>query len=108
MSRSIGDLEGKNFGVIAEPGIIEFNVDDNTKYIVLCSDGVWEFLSNERVKETGKLFYLNNNPNEFVEELLKQSVIEWESNDSIIDDITAIALFFIKILKCIIITSLEK
>ena len=94
MSRSIGDLEGKNFGVIAEPGIIEYNIDDNSKYIVLCSDGVWEFLSNERVKETGKLFYLSNNPNDFVEELLKQSIIEWEGNDSIIDDITAIVLYF--------------
>ena len=94
MSRSIGDLEGKNFGVIAEPGIIEYNIDDNTKYIVLCSDGVWEFLSNEHVKETGKLFYLNNNPNDYVEEILKQSVIEWQNNDSIIDDITAIVLYF--------------
>ena len=94
MSRSIGDLEGKNFGVIAEPGIVEFIIDDNTKYIVLGSDGVWEFLSNEHVKEIGKLFYLNNNPNDFVEELLKQSVTEWEGNDSIIDDITAIALYF--------------
>ncbi len=94
MSRSIGDLEGKNFGVIAEPGIIEYNIDDNSKYIVLCSDGVWEFLSNERVKETGKLFYLSNNPNDFVEELLKQSIIEWEGNDSVIDDITAIVLYF--------------
>ena len=94
MSRSIGDLEGKKFGVIAEPGIKEITIDDNTKYIVLCSDGVWEFLSNERVKETGKLFYLNNNPNEYVEELIKQSVNEWEGNDSVIDDITAIVLFF--------------
>ena len=94
MSRSIGDLEGKNFGVIAEPGIIEYNIDDNTKYIVLCSDGVWEFLSNEHVKETGKLFYLNNNPHDYVEEILKQSVIEWQNNDSIIDDITAIVLYF--------------
>ena len=40
MSRSIGDLEGKKYGVIAEPGIIEFNVSKSTKYIVLCSDGV--------------------------------------------------------------------
>jgi serine/threonine protein phosphatase PrpC len=27
MSRSIGDLEGKKYGIIAEPGIIEFNVN---------------------------------------------------------------------------------
>jgi serine/threonine protein phosphatase PrpC len=94
MSRSIGDLEGKKYGIIAEPGIIEFNVNESTKYIVLCSDGVWEFLSNEQVKEIGRGFYLNNNPNGYVEELLKLSVKEWEDNDNTIDDITAIVLFF--------------
>ena len=94
MSRSIGDQDGKKFGVIPDPGIIEYNINRNTKYIVLCSDGVWEFLSNEHVKNIGKEFYLNNNPKGFVQELITQSVIEWESNDIVIDDITAIALFF--------------
>jgi integrin-linked kinase-associated serine/threonine phosphatase 2C len=94
MSRSIGDLEGKKFGIIPEPGIIEYNISSNTKYIVLCSDGVWEFLANEHVKNVGKEFYLSNNPNGFVQELITQSVIEWKGNDIVIDDITAIALFF--------------
>jgi serine/threonine protein phosphatase PrpC len=94
MSRSIGDLDGKDFGIISEPGIIEYNISGNTKYIVLCSDGVWEFLTNEHVKNVGKEFYLNNNPNGFVRELITQSVIEWKGNDIVIDDITAIALFF--------------
>ena len=94
MSRSIGDLEGKKYGVIAEPGIIEFNVSESTKYIVLCSDGVWEFLTNEQVKEIGRGFYLKSNPNGYVEKLIKQSVKEWKDNDNTIDDITAIVLFF--------------
>lgn len=94
MSRSIGDLEGKKYGVIAEPGIIEFNISESTKYIVLCSDGVWEFLTNEQVKDIGRGFYLNSNPNGYVEELLKLSVSEWKNNDNTIDDITAIVLFF--------------
>ena len=93
MSRSIGDLEGKKYGVIAEPGIIEFNISESTKYIVLCSDGVWEFLTNEQVKDIGRGFYLNSNPNGYVEELLKLSVSEWKNNDNTIDDITAIVLF---------------
>ena len=94
MSRSIGDLEGKNFGVTAEPGIIEYNISENTKYVVLGSDGIWEFLSNEHVKNLGKEFYLNNDPNGFVEELLTQSLIEWRCNDSIVDDSTVIVLYF--------------
>lgn len=94
MSRSLGDLEGKKFGIIPEPGIIEYNISGNSKYIVLCSDGVWEFLTNEHVANIGKEFYLNNNPNGLVQELITQSVFEWKSNDIVIDDITAIALFF--------------
>jgi len=94
MSRSIGDLEGKNFGVTAEPGIIEYNINENTKYVVLGSDGIWEFLSNEQVKNLGKAFYLNNDPNGFVEELITQSLIEWRCNDSIVDDSTVIVLYF--------------
>ena len=94
MSRSIGDFEGKNFGIISEPGIIEYNIKENTKFIVICSDGVWEFLENEHVKNVGKNFYLNNDPNGFIQELITQSVIEWKANDDIIDDITAIVLYF--------------
>ena len=94
MSRSIGDLEGKKFGVTAEPGIIEYNISENTKYVVLGSDGIWEFLSNEHVKNLGKAFYLNNDPNGFVEELITQSLIEWRCNDTIVDDSTVIVLYF--------------
>ena len=60
----------------------------------MCSDGVWEFLTNEQVKDIGRGFYLNSNPNGYVEELLKLSVSEWKNNDNTIDDITAIVLFF--------------
>ena len=94
MSRSIGDSDGKNLGVIAEPGIIEYTISRNTKYVVLCSDGVWEFLTNEHVKNLGKEFYLSNNPNGFCQELIVQSVIEWKGNDNLVDDITTIVLYF--------------
>ena len=94
MSRSIGDLDGKNLGIIAEPGIREFPVSKTTKFFILCSDGVWEFLDNELVKNVGRQFYLNSNANELCQELVSRSVIEWKKNDNIIDDITAISVFF--------------
>ena len=46
MSRSLGDFQAKDCGVITNPEIIEYNVNHNSKYMVICSDGVWEFLSN--------------------------------------------------------------
>ena len=94
MSRSIGDLKGKSIGVIPDPGILEYNINSSTKYIVACSDGVWEFLNNQTVMNIGKKFYLENNASAYCHELISKSFNEWKKNDSIVDDITAIVVFF--------------
>ena len=94
MSRSIGDLNGKKIGVIANPGIIEYQINENSKYIVVCSDGVWEFLDNENVKDIGKKYYVENDPSGFCHDLVNTSYCLWEKNDIVIDDITAVVAFF--------------
>ncbi len=94
MSRSIGDLKGKKIGVIPDPGILEYDLCENTKYIVACSDGVWEFLNNDEVKEIGKKYYAKNDPSGFCHELVDQSLNLWEANDIVVDDITAVVAFF--------------
>ena len=94
MSRSIGDLKGKSLGVIPDPGILEYDLNKSTKYIIACSDGVWEFLNNDTVKDIGKKFYLENNASAFCYELVSQSLLEWAKNDNIVDDITAVVAFF--------------
>lgn len=38
-------------GVSPIPEIFEFKVKENDKFIVIASDGVWEFLSNEDVSK---------------------------------------------------------
>jgi serine/threonine protein phosphatase PrpC len=94
MSRSLGDFIGKKLGIIAEPGVVEYYIGSNTKFFVLGSDGVWEFLSNDKVKEVGKQFYLNSNAKEFCQEIVSRSVIEWRTNEICSDDITVLAGFF--------------
>ena len=49
MSRSIGDFIATTLGVIPEPKFIEDKIDNKTKFIVIASDGVWEFLDNNKV-----------------------------------------------------------
>lgn len=49
MSRSFGDNIASSAGVICEPEILIFNMTDEDKFIVLASDGVWEFLDNRQV-----------------------------------------------------------
>ena len=94
MSRSIGDLKGKNCGLIAEPEIIEYKLDDRCKYMVICSDGVWEFLNNEDVINIGIGYYLNNQIDEYVNELIKTSQYWWTKEDIIMDDITSVVVYF--------------
>ena len=94
MSRSLGDLKGKKYGIISLPEFIEVNLDENVKYIVICSDGVWEFLSNENVMEIGNEFYEKNDVNGFTKKLAETSEKMWEQKDIIVDDITAVVVFY--------------
>ncbi len=52
MSRSIGDLVGASAGVIAEPDVTKVNIAaQRDKFVILCSDGVWEFISSQEAVE---------------------------------------------------------
>ena len=94
MSRSFGDFQCKKYGVINEPSFVEYSLDENCKYIVIGSDGVWDFLDNENVVKIGNKYYVKNNPEGFCKEILESAAYWWEKEDSVIDDITALVVFF--------------
>ena len=94
MSRCIGDLKGKKCGLISEPQIIEYEIDEKSKYMVICSDGVWEFSNNEDVMRMGTEFYKEDNIDEFMDKIIKVSEFWWEKEDIMRDDITAVIVFF--------------
>ena len=94
MSRSIGDLVASTLGVIPEPKFIEDKVDKDTKFIVIASDGVWEFLENETVRNIVMPFYEKNDPQGACKELIKKSTEWWNQEDIVVDDITVIVVFF--------------
>jgi len=49
ISRSIGDHSLTRSGVIPDPELIDHEINENDKYLIIASDGVWEFLSNEDI-----------------------------------------------------------
>lgn len=51
MSRSIGDAVAEQVGVIAEPEVMHVELTRDHKFIVLASDGLWEFISSQRVRD---------------------------------------------------------
>lgn len=57
MSRSFGDYIASRVGVISEPEIVTEKIDFNEGFIVLASDGIWEFMSNEKVVEIVKMYW---------------------------------------------------
>ena len=49
ISRSIGDHALNKSGVIPDPEIKEYEYSERDKALIIASDGVWEFLSNEDI-----------------------------------------------------------
>ena len=94
MSRSIGDMDAKQVGVIPNPQIVEYQIAPFSKYLVMGSDGLWEFISNEECMRICNGFFLRNDCFGLCRELATKATKLWETNDIIIDDITILVAFF--------------
>jgi serine/threonine protein phosphatase PrpC len=94
MSRSIGDMDAKKVGVIPNPQIVEYVIDKYSKYFVMASDGIWEFITNEDCMKISNQFFMRNDSFGLCKELSKKATDLWDINDVIRDDITVVAVFF--------------
>ena len=93
MSRSFGDDLAHNIGVICEPEIIEIDFNEEDKFIILASDGIWEFMSNQEVVDIIKEFYMKNDLQGALFSLYKEASKRWIMEEEIIDDITLIIIY---------------
>lgn len=59
VTRSFGDLIGKGCGVSAVPEIINLKIKDNTKAMIIATDGLWDMVSEQEsidiIKDYGEL-----------------------------------------------------
>ena len=94
MSRSIGDYIATTLGVIPVPKFIDEKLDKDSKFIVVASDGVWEFLDNQKVADMVMPFYKKDDPDGACKALIKESTQWWNQEDVVVDDITVIVVFF--------------
>lgn len=94
MSRSMGDFAAHQFGVISTPEIREFKLNAKAKFLIICSDGVYEFLSNEDLMKMGFRYYYNNTPEAFCRDVINRSTIFWEKESKFVDDMTIITVYF--------------
>jgi serine/threonine protein phosphatase PrpC len=79
MSRSFGDGLGHEVGIISTPEISEKRLIDDSKILIVGSDGLLEIVPDKKISE--KLYYLvkTNRKNEIVKYLDKFSSDAWKA-----------------------------
>ena len=93
ISRSVGDFDASKVGVIAEPEFCLKSIKKEMNFIVIASDGIWEFLENKNVGNIVKKFFENGSAKEASDELVKKSREIWDKKGKEVDDITAVVIF---------------
>lgn len=97
MSRSIGDFLAEKVGVISTPEIKEKALSTvDRHFLVLGSDGLWEWLSVDEINQIVFPCYNENNVLKAVRLLTDNARKQWTRMSNIIDDITVIVIFFEK------------
>ena len=94
MTRSFGDRVAATVGVISEPEIKEFDLDINDKFMIIASDGIWEFISSQECIDMISSYYENNDIKGCCQFLYDISSKRWIKEEEVIDDTTLILVFF--------------
>lgn len=80
MTRSFGDIVAKSVGVSCHPEIKEFELNEDSRFIILASDGLWDRLTNEEiVRIVGNEFYPQRDIDGAINYLMSESVQRWKS-----------------------------
>ena len=94
MSRSFGDEAAESVGVFSEPEIRSFEMDSNTAFVIVATDGVWEFISSQEAVDLVASFHANGqSPQEACTALVNESLKLWNEEEDVVDSITAIVVF---------------
>jgi len=89
-TRSIGDAMAEELGVFAEPELLTRELQPADKIIVLASDGIFEFLTNQSVIDICAKFA---DPLEACRAVVAESYELWLQYELRTDDITIICMF---------------
>jgi len=93
LSRSIGDLDGKDVGVISDPDIIVKKIDENSKFIILGSDGLWDVIKPYDASRIVRSYFNKGDIDGACQILLNKAMKIWKKNNEERDDITIIIIF---------------
>jgi len=92
MSRCLGDLLGhQECGISCVPEVSEHNISADDKILLLCSDGVWEFITPSEAVHI-VIDFPSSKAMAAAERLAKEAWDRWiaEEGGAVVDDITAL------------------
>ena len=89
-TRSLGDWIAESIGVIADPEMMTLELTGNDQIVVIASDGVFEFMTNQEVID---LCAQCTNPLEACEKVVEAAYQQWLVYENRTDDISAIVCF---------------
>lgn len=78
MSRSLGDFVSKSVGCSCVPEIIETKITNNSQFLIIASDGIWEFLDNTAVCRIVEPYYKKNDPDSACSKLIQEAAKLWK------------------------------
>lgn len=94
MTRSFGDNIAREIGKTAEPEIKVRKLTEIDQLLIIASDGIWEFISNNEAVSMVHPFLKDGRPEMASSKLIRVANTMWRREDEVIDDITCIVIFF--------------
>ena len=64
------------------------------QFMILASDGVWEFISNQEAVDLVHSVGSRSGPEEAVSALVNEATKRWHAEEEVVDDITAVVVYF--------------
>ena len=95
VARAFGDLNATALGIIAHPCIATVELGPQDEFLVLATDGVWEFLENDVVIEIVKKHHDAGKPAyEACKYIIARAALAWKNNEGDYrDDITVMVAY---------------
>jgi len=84
LSRALGDHSLKNYGLTASPSINKHTITEKDRFVVMCSDGVWDVLTDSDI------FQLSNNSSNSDE--LSKLIVNQAINKGSQDNVSCIVI----------------
>lgn len=94
MTRSIGDTCLSKYGVVPTPEVTITKLGNDEWFLVVASDGVWEFMSSAEVAAfIGREKERGAGAEEAARQLVKEANRRWAMNETVVDDTTVIVVY---------------